>query len=118
MSRRDRKECYFFSGVEYQGMYECTRYGNVCTGCDFSSDKWYERLWFDITVSIEMWYYCRFLYEIDRLKKYLFDRKYYDLFCKKYWWDRKKRYYDGIYYRVNGKSYLCKDGELVEKDIW
>lgn len=53
---------------------------------------------------IEMWYYLVFLNEINRFKNYLFDKKYYNLFCKKYWWDKKRRYYDNIIYSTFNKD--------------
>lgn len=107
------KNCPFWTGVEYNGMYECTKYGSTCGGCDFDSPKWYRRLWFNISTDIEMWYHFVFLYQIDRFKNYLFNRKHYDLFYKKYWWDRKKRYYDDIVYGTFNEdiSEFLKSGE-------
>ena len=94
-------------------MYECTKNGFTCGGCDYDSPKWYKRLFFKIFTEIELWYHFVLLREVDRFKNYLFDRKHYDLFCKKYWWDKKKRYYDDIEYYTfdeNSNKYI-KRGE-------
>ena len=45
----------------------------------------------NIKTELELWWVCKVGYEISRLKAYLFKRKDYKLFYKKYWWDRSKR---------------------------
>jgi hypothetical protein len=84
-------KCPFWSGVEYQGMYECMRDKSICYGCDYNSRYWYRRLWFKITTEIEMWYHCSFTFQISKLKAYLFNRQDYERYFVPYWWDRRKR---------------------------
>ena len=106
-------ECPFWSGVEYQGLYECLRYKNVCAGCFFTSNKWYERLWFDVTVWCER-KFIEVVNEFERFYSFLFNRKYYDLFYRKYWWDRCKRYYKDVYYTIKGRTYKWNGKVLIE----
>lgn len=73
------KDCPFWTGVEYFGQYECARYNNICHGCNYNSKHWYRRLWFKVSVEIEIWYYCWFLYQVNKLKAYLFNRKEYEI---------------------------------------
>lgn len=85
-------KCPFWSGIECQGMYECTRDKSICYGCDYNSKHWYRRLWFKITTEIEMWYRCWFLYQVSRWKAYLSNKKDYYLFYTPYFWDKENRH--------------------------
>lgn len=75
--------CPFWTGVEYNGQYECTKYHSICYGCDYNSKNLFRRLKFRITTEIEMWYHCWLLVKLARLKSYLFNRDEYNLFYKR-----------------------------------
>lgn len=83
-------KCPFWSGIEYQGMYECMRDKSICYGCDYNSKHWYRRLRFKITTEIEMWYHCSFTFQISKLKAYLFNRQDYERYFAPYWWDKRR----------------------------
>lgn len=84
-------KCPFWTGVDYQGLYECARYRNICYGCDYNSKHWYRRLWFRITTEIDMWYHCSFTFQISKLKAYLFNRQDYKRYFAPYWWDKRRK---------------------------
>lgn len=87
---RARKECPFFTGIEYCGMYECDRYHSICCGCELTSDNWFVRTKAHVLLEIEMWYHCWFLYQISKWKVYLSNKRDYYLFYAPYFRDKEK----------------------------
>lgn len=86
-----KKECPFFTGVEYCGMYECGRYRSICHGCELTSDNWFIHAKAHVLLEIEMWYRYWFLYQVSRWKAYLSNKRYYYLFYTPYFWDKGNR---------------------------
>jgi hypothetical protein len=100
---RAKKECPFFTGVEYHGRYECGRYCSICYGCELTSDNWFTRTKAYVLLEIEMWYRLWLLYQVNRWKAYLSNKRDYYLFYTPYFWDKENRrkYLEGL--RMQGK---------------
>lgn len=74
----EHKNCPYFTGVDDNCIHwQCGRYNNRACGndCDYNSPKWYRRLWFNISVDIEMWYYEVFLTKLRKIKEKFNDNK-------------------------------------------
>lgn len=76
MRHRSYEDCPFWTGIEYQGLYKCSKDNTICYGCNYNSRHWYKRMHFDISTDFILWYHYVFLAKIDKIKRCLFDIKY------------------------------------------
>lgn len=71
MTRRNYRECFYFSGVYCENchVWECLQTGGTCvqSACDFCSDSFWKRLKFDIALELDAYSHFGFKHYLKNL---------------------------------------------------